>query len=43
VKGRRFPSEEKMAIVLTGLKGEQPMAEICRQYQISRLSIQVPR
>jgi transposase-like protein len=36
MKGRKWTAEEKIAIVLTGLKGEQSVAEICRQYQISQ-------
>jgi len=37
MKRRHFSPEEKMAIILTGLKGEQSVAEICRQYQISQV------
>ena len=33
---RRFSAEEKMSIVLMGLKGERPIAEICREHQISQ-------
>jgi len=36
MKRRHFSPEEKMAIVLAGLKGEQSVAEICRQHQISQ-------
>jgi len=36
MKRRHFSSEEKMAIVLNGLKGKQSVAEICRQHQISQ-------
>ena len=36
MKRRHFSVEEKMAIVLAGLRGEQSVAEICRQYQISQ-------
>ncbi len=36
MKLRRWSSEEKMAIVLEGLKGEKSVAEICRGHQISQ-------
>ena len=36
MKRRHFSPEEKMAIILTGLKGEQSIAEICREHQISQ-------
>ena len=36
MKRRYLSEEEKMAIVLAGLKGEQSIAEICREHQISQ-------
>ena len=36
MKLRKWSSEEKMAIVLEGLKGEKSIAEICREHQISQ-------
>ena len=33
---RYLSEKEKMAIVLAGLKGEQSIAEICREHQISQ-------
>ena len=36
MKRRRFSAEEKMAIVLTGLKGEKSISEICREHQITQ-------
>ena len=36
MKRRYLSPEEKMAIALAGLKGEQSVAEICRQRQISQ-------
>ena len=38
MKLRKWSSEEKMAIVLEGLKGEKSVAEICREHQISQAS-----
>ncbi|HRD01773.1 MAG TPA: transposase, partial [Candidatus Saccharicenans sp.] len=32
MKLRKWSSEEKMAIVLEGLKGEKSVAEICREH-----------
>lgn len=36
MKLRKWSSEEKMAIVLEGLKGQKSVAEICREHQISQ-------
>ena len=36
MKLRKWSSEEKMAIVLEGLKGEKSVVEICREHQISQ-------
>lgn len=36
MRGRKWAVEEKMAIVLEGLKGERSVAEICREHQISQ-------
>jgi len=36
MKLRRWSSEEKVAIVLEGLKGEKSIAEICREHQVSQ-------
>ena len=33
---RRFSAVQKMSIVLMPLKGERPIAEICREHQISQ-------
>lgn len=35
MRRRHLLPKEKMTIVLTGLKDEQSVAEICREYQIS--------
>ena len=31
---RSWSADEKMDIVLAGLRGDQPVAEVCRQYEI---------
>jgi len=36
MKRRNWSSDEKLAIVLTGIKGEKAVSEICREYQISQ-------
>jgi hypothetical protein len=36
MKRRDIDLETKMAAVLEGLKGESPIADICRKYQISQ-------
>jgi len=36
MKPRRWTVEEKLEIVLEGLKEKKPIAEICRQHQISQ-------
>ena len=36
MKRRNWTSEEKMAIVLEGIRGEVSIAEICRVHQISQ-------
>ena len=36
MKQRKWPVEEKMAIVLEGLKGVKSVAEICREHKISQ-------
>jgi len=33
MKLRRWTAEEKMAIVLEGIKGQKSVAEICREHQ----------
>lgn len=33
---RQFTSEEKLTIVLAGLKGDQPVTELCRRHGISQ-------
>jgi transposase-like protein len=34
--GRKWTAEEKLAIVLEGIKGAQPVAEICREHRIAQ-------
>jgi transposase len=36
MKGRKWSIEEKMAIVLAGLKGVQSVSEVCREHQINQ-------
>ena len=36
MKQRRWSAEEKLAIVLEGLKEKRPVADICREHQISQ-------
>jgi transposase-like protein len=36
MKGRKWTAEEKLAIVLEGLKGAKPVAEICREHHIAQ-------
>ena len=36
MKLRKWTSEEKMAIVLEGIKRQKSIAEICREHQISQ-------
>ncbi|WP_041624063.1 transposase [Spirochaeta thermophila] len=36
MKKRTWTTEEKLAIVLEGLRGERQIAEICREHQISQ-------
>jgi len=36
MKLRKWTPEEKMAIVLEGIKGQKSVAEICREHQISQ-------
>ncbi len=36
MKLRKWQSEEKMAIVLEGLKGQKSITEICREHRISQ-------
>jgi len=36
MKTRKWKAEEKLAIVLCGIKGEKSISEICREHQISQ-------
>jgi transposase-like protein len=36
MKGRKWTAEEKLAIVLEGIKGVKPVAEICREHRIAQ-------
>ena len=36
MKPRKWTAEEKLEIVLEGLKEKKPIAEICREHQISQ-------
>ena len=36
IKPRKWTAEEKLEIVLEGLKEKKPIAEICREHQISQ-------
>ncbi|WP_447972814.1 transposase [Nitrospira sp. Kam-Ns4a] len=36
MKGRHWTAEEQRAIVLEGIKGTKPVAEICREHQIAQ-------
>ena len=36
MKGRKWSIEEKMAIVLEGIKGVRSVSEVCREHQISQ-------
>ncbi|RMH36991.1 MAG: hypothetical protein D6690_04925 [Nitrospirae bacterium] len=36
MKGRHWATEEKLAIVLEGIKGTKPVAEISREHQIAQ-------
>jgi transposase-like protein len=36
IKGRHWTADEKLAIVLEGIKGTKPVAEICREHQMAQ-------
>jgi transposase-like protein len=36
MRGRTWSAEEKLAIVLEGIKGARPVAEICREHQLAQ-------
>ncbi|WP_447973899.1 transposase [Nitrospira sp. Kam-Ns4a] len=36
MKGRHWTAEEQRAIVLEGIKGAKPVAEICREHQMAQ-------
>ncbi len=36
MKRRKWNADEKLAIVLMGIKGEKSVAQICREHQISQ-------
>ena len=36
MKQRKWAAEEKLAIVMEGLRGSRPVAEICREHKISQ-------
>ena len=38
---RRFSAEEKIRIVLDGLRGEDTIAELCRREGIARITIPI--
>ncbi len=38
MKQRKWTAEEKVAIVLEGLRGQKAIAEICREHQITQAS-----
>ena len=38
MKQRKWTAEEKVAIVLEGLRGQKTIAEICREHQITQAS-----
>jgi transposase-like protein len=36
MKGRTWTAEQKLAIVLEGIKGAKPVAEICREHRLAQ-------